>query len=211
MSRRLVVACAAALVAACGGGSGSSAGPPSAQSVAESSSDLPGMQKCPESGSYDSFLKQEQSKAPDQYTTDSKDWSNLKAAGADDGYVAAYADNPSDCGQFGSVTPNGKYAGLYAFRFKDSASAAASYKSQAAQFHLNTSDISTIQAVGGTVKQGAATGLGDNSIAVSVSAGGRSFYIALWQNKEFEVATLLYNLPDTQGPTTANSINSRVH
>jgi hypothetical protein len=214
MKRMLVAACAAVMAVSCGGGSGSGplgvAGPPSAQSVAESSSDFPGMQKCPETGSYDNYLKQEQSKAPDQYTTDSKDWTDLKAAGANDGYVAAYAENSSDCAQFGSGTPSGKYAGIFAFRFKDSTSAAASYKTQAASFHLSDTDITNIQTAGGTVKQGATTGLGPNSIAVSFSLQGTTFYVALWQNKEFEIAMLLYNLPESEGPSTATKVNARV-
>ena len=60
------------------------------------------MHKCPESGSYDSYLKLEQTKAPDQYQTDKTTWDDLKAAGANDSYIAAYAESASDCGQFNS-------------------------------------------------------------------------------------------------------------
>lgn len=211
MTRAFVAAGAVLLVAACGGGASSAVGPPSAQNVAQDSGDFSGLQKCPETGSYDSYLNQEKTQAPDQYATDAKDWTDLKAAGADDAWVAAYAENTTDCAQFGTGTPTGKFAGIFAFRFKQAANASSSYKTQAAQFHLSATDVANIQAAGGAVKQGAATGLGDNSIAVSFNLAGTTFYVALWQNKEFEVAILLYNLPANQGPATATRINGRIH
>ena len=213
-SRFLVIVCVA-LLTACGGGSGSNApaaqGPPSAQSVADNSSDFSGVQKCPESGSYDNYLKQEQTKNPSQYATDSKDWTDIKAAGSNDAYVIVYAENSSDCGQFGTGTPTGKLAEVFAFRFKDSSSAAGNFKVQTKSFHLSDSDVSTIQAAGGTVKQGAATGLGDNSIVVSIDFQGTTLYVAFWQNKEFEAAILVSNIPITDGAAEATKINSRIH
>src|SRR5439155_1408859 len=93
MTRLIILSCAIVL-AACGGGSGPSLpgvlGPQSAQGVAESSSDFPGLQKCPESGSYDSYLKQEQTKSPDQYQSDKTTWDDLKASGANDSYIAVW-------------------------------------------------------------------------------------------------------------------------
>ena len=94
MTRFFILACALVL-AACGSGSSPGplgvSGPPSAQSVSDNPSDFSGLQKCPESGSYDNYLKQEQTKNPSQYTTDSKTWSDLKAAGVNDSYIAMYA------------------------------------------------------------------------------------------------------------------------
>src|SRR5438105_15835386 len=123
MKRLFVVACSAIVLAACGGGgSGPSlgvTGPPSAQSVAQGSSDFPGLQKCSESGSYESYLKAEETKNPDQYKTDKTTWEDLKAAGANDSYIAVYASNATDCGQCAAGTPAGKVAYVYAIRFKD--------------------------------------------------------------------------------------------
>lgn len=211
--RILVVACAAILTA-CGGGSGPSLpvvqGPPSAQNVAQNSSDFPGLSKCPESGSYDNYLKQEQTKAPDQYQSDKTTWDDLKASGANDSYVAVYAANASDCSQFAAGTPSGKVVYVYAIRFKDSTSAAASYKASAKDFHLDSSQVTQLQAAGATVAQGTATGLGDNSIVISLDIAGVGVYVALWQNKEFEVAMVAFN-EATDGPTAATKINGRIH
>src|SRR5207302_990894 len=95
MKRFLVVMSfgAVALAACGGGGAGPSLGvqtQASAQSVAQSSSDFPGLQKCSESRSYESYLKAEETKNPDQYKTDKTTWEDVAAAGANDSYIAVY-------------------------------------------------------------------------------------------------------------------------
>src|SRR5256884_8433491 len=119
----VVISFSAVALAACGGGgSGPSLGvqtQASAQSVAQSSSDFPGLQKCSESGSYESYLKAEETKNPDQYKTDKTTWEDLKAAGANDSYIAVYAANATDCGQFAAGTPPGEGPYLYPVPVKD--------------------------------------------------------------------------------------------
>src|SRR5438309_11141536 len=114
MKRLFVVACSAIVLAACGGGgSGPSlgvTGPPSAQSVAQGSSDFAGLQKCSENGSYETYLKAEQTKNHDQYATDKKTWDDLKDSGAEDSYIVDYASSNAHCGQIGARTPPGDVA-----------------------------------------------------------------------------------------------------
>src|SRR5207249_4791700 len=184
-------------------------GPQSAQGVAESSSDFPGLQKCPESGSYDSYLKQEQTKSPDQYQSDKTTWDDLKASGANDSYIAVYAASSSDCGQFAAGTPSGKVAYVYAIRFKDSTSASASYKVTSKDFHLSDSDLANLKAAGGTVQVGAATGLGDNSTVLSIDVAGLAVYVAFWENKQFEVAMIAFN-DAAEAPGAVTKINGRI-
>jgi hypothetical protein len=201
------------LMAACGGGSGPSVGaqgPPSARSVAESSSDFSGVQKCPDSGSYDAYLQAEQAKAPTRYQTDKKAWDNLKAAGANDSYIAVNADTTSDCNQFGSSNLQGKVGEVFAVRFQDSAKAAAAYTTSQSEFHLTDSDVAQLKAFGATVLDGTTTGFGQNSIVVKFAIANVTAYIALWQKKEFEVALVTYNLPLTAGPAAATKVNSRI-
>lgn len=213
---RLVVSACVLLLVACGGGSGGSGSQQqqqqqtSAESVASNSSDFPGLTKCPESGSWDSYLKAEQAKDPTQYSSDKSQWDNLKAGGANDGYVAVYADQASSCGNFGSDTPSGKVANVYAVRFKDESSASASFKADSKDFHLSDSDLSSITAAGGKVQQGTATGLGTNSIAVELSLAGTAFYIAFWQNKNFEVAMIVYNVAVSDSEGAAQKVNGRI-
>jgi hypothetical protein len=121
---RLLVAASALLLTSCSGSAGVNiGGPPSAQSVAQNDSDFTGVVKCSESGSYDSYLKAEQTKSPDQYQSDKKTWDDLKAKGANDSYIADYADNTADCGSVGSSNLTGKVAAVFAIRFKDTWSA----------------------------------------------------------------------------------------
>lgn len=212
MKRRLIVALAALSLAACGGGSGPSLpgqGQASAQSVAANDSDFSGLHRCPESGSYDNYLKAEKDKNPAQYQTDVTTWDDLKKAGANDSYVAVYAENTADCGQFTSNSPTGKLAYVFAFRFKDSAAAGASFKKQSKDFHLDDSQLATIKGFGGTVQQGTATGLGDNSVDVSFAIQSITFFIAVWQSKQFEVAMIEYNVPG--GAAESQKINGRIH
>src|SRR5256886_573070 len=180
-AKHFVVTACALLLAACGGSAGpslpGSQGPASAQSVASGSADFTGMQKCPESGSYETYLKAEQTTDPTQYQTEKATWDDLKAAGANDSYIVVYVENASDCGQFASGTPSGKVAYVYAIRFKDSTSASASYKVTSKDFHLSDSDLANLKAAGGTVQVGAATGLGDNSTVLSIDVAGLAVYV----------------------------------
>ena len=213
--RRITVVLCVLLLAACGGSSGGSGSQQqqkqtSAQTVASSADDFPGLTKCPESGTWDSYLKAEQAADPSQYATDKSDWEGLKAAGANDSYVAVYADSSSGCGNFGTDTPSGKVVNLYAVRFKDEASASSNFKTNSADFHLSAGDLANIQSAGGKVQQGSATGLGANSVAVELVVPGTSFYIAFWQNKNFEVAMIAYNIAVTDGEAASKKINDRI-
>ncbi len=207
---RLAVLGFVLLLGACGGSAGSGNQQTSAQTVASSSGDFTGLQKCAESGSWDHYLAAEQSKDPGQYATDKQNFDAAKSAGANDTYVAVYAADPSACGTFSSATPTGKEAQVYAIRFKDSAAASANFKSQLSQFNLSDADIENVKSAGGTVKQGSQTGLGDNSTVIEVTLGPVSVYAAAWQNKQFEVALLAIDIPVTDGESAATKINGRI-
>ena len=168
--------------------------------------------KCPESGSWDDYLKAEQQSDPTTYETDKKDWDRMKASGADDGYVAAYAQNSSECAIFSTDTPpKGKVTYVFVVRFKDQTSAEASYKTSAKDFHVSDSDLADVKAAGGTVTQGSATGLGDNSLEAYVSFAGESIFVGFWQNKRYEVAVITTNTPSGDSETTSKNINGRIH
>lgn len=200
------------VLAACGGADGSnSQGPPSARSVAEGSFDFSRVQRCPGSGPYSTYLRAEQATNPSQYAFDKRTWDGLRSAGMTDTYVVLYAAPRSTCGGLGAG-PAVRAAHVYAIRFRDSASAGAYFKTPAGQFYLSDADVANVKAEGGTVDQGAATSLGTNSIVLATSTvGGQSYYIALWQNKLFEIALIAYNIPITEGNAAATKINERIH
>jgi hypothetical protein len=218
MRRLGVLLCAVALVVACGGSSGGGGGgggssapkETSAKTVAANPSDFPGLSACPESGSWDDYLKAERTKDPSQYTTDKADWDKLKTAGADDSYIAVYADSSANCGRFGSDQPSGKVANVYTIRFKDAASAQTSYSSMSKDFNITDQELQQVQSAGGKIVRGSATGLGDNSLVVEFAIAGLSFYIAFWQKSKFVVAMITYNLAAADAEAASKKINDRI-
>jgi hypothetical protein len=188
------------------------AGPPSAQTVAANDSEWSGLQQCPESGSWDHYLSAESAKGSDQYQTDKTDWEDLKSAGANDSYIAVYASTDgAHCGSFGAGNPvdMGSIAYVYAVRFKDAKSAAASYKSNSNDFHLSESDVSNLKAAGAVVREGAATGLGDNSMQLTIDVFSAKVFVSFWQNKSFEVALVSIN-EVAESQAAAKTINGRI-
>ena len=211
MNRATMLACLLLLTACGGSGGGGILQETSAKTVASNSSDFSGLTACPESGTWDQYLKAEQNKDPNQYTTDKKDWDDLKAAGANDSYIAVYADSASNCGHFATGDQSaGKTADVYAIRFKDSTAASTSYKSMSKDFNINNEQLQQIQSAGGTVQQGAATGFGSNSMVVEFSLAGTSFYIAFWQKNKFEVAMIAFNTAIKDGEAAAKKVNDRI-
>lgn len=207
-ARLLVVVCALAL-AACGapGGLG---GPPSARTVAASDSDWPGLHRCSESGTYESYMQAEKSKFPAQFQTDKTSWDQLKGEGANDSYIAVYAGSTSNCAQFGSGSPASNVAYVYAIRFKDTAAASSSFKTSQNGFHVSDSDVASVRAAGGTVQQGAATGLGDNSITLSIDLASASVFVAFWQRKQFRVAVVTFHTPTLNSSAATKKIDARI-
>jgi hypothetical protein len=212
--RRVIAVLAVGAVASCatpGGGAGKSPGAPSAESVASNPSDFPGLTKCPQSGSYESYINQEQTSAPDQYASDKSRLENLKATGLDDSYVVVYAANTGDCVTVASSDspPTGKVAQVYVFRFKDSTSAATNYKTDANEINLTDTDIGNLKTAGATVKKGTESGLGENSVVVATDLQGSKLYLAYWQNMRFEVLVAALNMGSDVD--AASKINGRIH
>src|SRR5439155_21068083 len=106
--------------------------------------------------------------------------------------------------------PKGKVTYVFVVRFKDQTSAEASYKTSAKDFHVSDSDLADVKAAGGTVTQGSATGLGDNSLEAYVSFAVESIFVGFWQNKRYEVAVIATNTPSGDSQTTSKNINGRI-
>jgi hypothetical protein len=209
---RAFAAISALLLVACATPGGAGQQEATAKDVAADSQDFPGMQACPESGTWDQYLAALQKSDPNSYESEKQDWDDLKAAGATDGYVASYAEKPSECGRLtGNMETTGKAAYVFAVHFKDENGAKSSYKKSADTFHVSDSDVNNIKAVGGTVTEGSATGLGDNSIVVSASVAGFGLYISLWQKKKFLAAVIGLNLSAADGKAATQRVDGRIH
>jgi hypothetical protein len=211
--RRVLIAGFVLVVVACGpfGSIGTPAA--TASSVAVQSSDLPsGMQRCDLSGNINDYLKKIQTKDPATYTTIKAQWATAQTDGATDADVEYYTDSAAHCtalktsgSQIGTATY--KLVLNFAFKFKDQASAEKGYSSESI-FGFSAASLKSSQV---PVVEGAATGLGPNSIVLTIAISNQSFYVAVWQNKQFMVILGILNIDTATGKKVALAENGRIH
>jgi hypothetical protein len=201
-------------VGACGpigGGSGSSA--PTASSVALKLSDLPsGMNRCDLSGDINSYLKKIQTSDPTTYASTKTHWDDAQKGGATAAEVELYTDSAANCtklatnsAQMGSATY--KLAVDFVFQFKDEASAVSGYSSDSI-FGFSVKSLKSTQL---PATEGTATGLGKNSIVLSVALSDQAVYLAVWQNKQFMSILGVFNIDAATDKKIAQAVNGRIH
>jgi hypothetical protein len=200
-----------ALVAACGGASNAPTGPTAATVAVQPSDVAKDMVRCDLSGDIQNFIQKEQSPDPNTSKSAANEWSQAQKNGAVAAYAAIYTDSKSHCTEFASGR-NDPAAVPYrlvidfVLQFKDTKSAANTYTNDSI-FGVTASSLS---ASGSSSIQGTKTGLTANSVVVSQSLSNQSFYIALWQNKTFDVFLAALNLDPTAAKKIATSENSRI-
>ena len=193
------------LAIACG--TSPAAAPATPQSVALQARDLPhGLVVCGLSGDVDQFFQQ--TPAGNQFAAEmQQSWATLKQSeGAQKGYVRAFAPTQDECKTpftSQSLTPSQVWAASMVIQFKTASTAAKAYQATA----QGNAEI----ALAPGAQQGAATGLGANSLTFGTSGGGLTVYLAAWQNARFMVVMLSLNVPEQTARQAARSINSRIH
>jgi hypothetical protein len=201
------------MVAACGPVGSSGPTGPTASSVALKSSDLPpGMVRCDLSGDINSYLNKIKTKDPTTYKTTSDGWAAAQKDGATAADVEFYTDSAAHCAavesnssQVGTATY--KLAVNFVIQFKDQASAEKGYKSESI-FGFSAASLKASQV---PVVEGTATGLGANSIVLSLAIASQSFYVAVWQNKAFMSILAILNIDPATAKKTALAVNGRIH
>jgi predicted small lipoprotein YifL len=208
--RRWFAVLAVLMVAACGSSGPGSIGP---SDVAVHSSDLPNdLVKCDGSGDMDTFLNSVKTKDPSTYTSTKKVWDDARAHGATASVVEFFSDSKDHCASIQSADTGGLSSATFpvvinfVIQFKDEASAERGYTTESI-FGFSESSISSI---GGGVTKGMDTGLSKNSIALTVAIGNESFYVAVWQNKQFMVILGVLNVDLAQSKKIATNENSRI-
>ena len=198
-------------VVACGSSAATATGPTVA-SVAVKASDVPkGMIRCDVSSDMDSFLNKIKTTSPGTYQTTKGEWDSAKKNGAVAAQVTFFTDSAANCKAVGANT-SGVSAATYklvvnfVFQFKDAATAAKGYTTQKI-FGFSQAQL---QAAGSAATVGAQTGLGLNSVTLSVSISNQSFYIAVWQKKAFMVVLALLNTDATLSQKVAVVENGRI-
>ena len=198
-------------IVACGGSSNGPQGP-SVSSVSVQTGDLPhGMVTCDLTGDINSFIAKEQSPDPQTSKSMSGYWADLKKAGATSAYAAIYTDSAAHCSAIKSSTSdiaaaNYKLVVNFVVQFKDEKSAAGAYTNES----ILGFSASNLRSGGAQTIEGTKTGLTANSIVLDQSISNQSFYIALWQNKAFDVILAVLNVDPTSSKKVAASENSRI-
>src|SRR6267143_3555609 len=212
MPRALIAFGLLLAVGACGpiGGPGTPA--VTASTVAVQSSDLPsGLHKCDLSGDINSYLKKIQTKDPSTYSKIKSEWEAAQKNGATSADVEFYTDSTAHCASLESSgsqvgTATYKLAVNFVFQFKDQASAEKGYKSDSI-FGFSAASLKTSQV---PVVEGKDTGLGPNSIVLTIAISNQSFYVAVWQNKQFMVILVMLNVDTTAAKKAALAENGRI-
>ncbi len=213
MRRSLIALAPLLMIGACGpvGGPGTPAA--TASSVAVQSSDLPsGMHRCDLSGDIASYLKKIQTKDPGTYSTIKAQWDAAKKDGATAADVEFYTDSTANCTSLESngsqiSTATYKLVVNFVFQFKDEASAAKGYTTDSI-FGFSAASLKSSQV---PVTEGTATGLGANSIVLTVAISSQSFYVAVWQHKQFMVILGILNIDTAADKKIALAENGRIH
>src|SRR5712692_376082 len=185
------------LLAGCGSVSGIGTPAATASSVAVKSSDLPSdLHRCNLSGDINDYLKKIQTKDPITYSTIKGQWAAAQKDGATAADVEFYTDSAAH-----------KLVVNFVFQFKDQASAEKGYSTDSI-FGFSAPTLKGSQV---PVTEGTATGLGKNSIVLSISISNQAFYVAVWQNKQFMVILGILNIDTGADKKIALAENGRIH
>jgi hypothetical protein len=186
--------------------------PATAQSVALRAGDIPGLRRCPQTGSWDSYIAAEKTGDPTDYPNEIAGRDNLRIFGLTDAYISVYSDNPPDCTFYSFAgKPVGRLVYGFTYKFKDAGHALAAFSVNVRDFTVGGVVLDQVQARGGTLSQGPATGLGDLSLIATITVANVTYYTAYWQRKSFEVIIEGFNLPAADGTAAAHRIDGRIH
>jgi hypothetical protein len=198
------------LLCSCAGGSQVMSVAATPKTVVLQSQDVPVLQKCPQSDHWAVLMLNGE---PEMLPVGMASWSTLRAGGATDGWMSLYAGDVSECLLlFGSGgTPKGELVYSAAIKFRDSASAAADFASDSQSFPVAPGFAGRFTAAGGILTRGANTGLGENSVAATITLSGAPRYAVLWQVKNFEAVVYASNVSLSEGSSKAAQMNTRIH
>lgn len=212
MRTSVAAAVALLMVMACGSATPGAPQGPTVASVSVQPGDLPaGMHKCDLSGDIDSFLNKVKSSSPATYTSTKAEWDAAKKQGATAGEIVFFTDSTANCKAVQSSTSQISSATYklvvnFVLQFKDEASAAKGYTTAG----ILGFDQSQMAAAGSAATVGTKTGLGANSVVLSVSISTTAVYIAVWQHKAFLVILAMLNMDSPTSQKAAVAVNGRI-
>jgi hypothetical protein len=208
----LAAAIAGLVLVACGSSPSTTPQGPTVASVAVQSSDLPsGMHRCDLSGDVNSFLNKVKTSSPSTYKSTQAEWAAAQKNGAIAAEFVFFTDSTANCKAVGSNTSQISTATFklvvnVVVQFKDEATAAKGYSTESI---LGFSK-AQLTAPGSLAAVGTKTGLGPNSVTLSVSISNQAFYIAVWQQKAFMVVLVILNVDSATSQKVALKENGRI-
>jgi hypothetical protein len=183
-----------------------------AESIAFREGDIPGLKRCPQTGSWDSYLAWEKSNDPKSYAGDAAANDSLKVFGLTESYISVYSDNPSECAFFShSGVPKGRFVYVFADKFQTAGYAQALYGVNVRDYKVGGVFLDQVVGKGGTLIEGSPTGLGEVSLIATLAVDGVSNYTAYWSDKAFDVIVGGENISASEGTNAAKRINARIH
>ncbi|HKC18242.1 MAG TPA: hypothetical protein VKE27_01290 [Candidatus Dormibacteraeota bacterium] len=213
MRRILASAAIVLILAACQGPQPATSRPSTPQTVALQPDDVPAMQRCATSGNVNTVLQQEKSQHSLAYDMHATEWEQWQRQGATEAYFAVYGSTAADCAAAsasGTGAPRGALMVGLVVEFRDATLAAHNYSRDSTLMGLGPQDIRFIELANGTTTFGTATGLGPKSVIGSGLVGGTNYFIAMWQNKQFESDFIGYAVMDSDADRAVHDMNRRI-
>jgi len=172
--------------------------------VSLQAADLPaGLIQCPASGAVDHYLLALQASGSPSYEVTVKQWTTLRAAGANAAAVHSYAESEADCSaRLGERS--GRAALSFAIRFAGATPAAEAFRS--GFFGLRPEP--GRQQPG--LEQGTASGLGPESWSFDQSTGRPPVFVAFWSKGPFDLFLFTESLPASVAREAGARMNGRV-
>ncbi len=202
-ARRVLLAGVVAL--ALGACSLPSSPPPDPANLTLRAADVPAdLQSCPGAGAIDHFLRTQAVVGAPVAGMVAGGWTDLRAAGALAGAIAAFATRVDACAAAPAGGP-GRTATSLVARFADADRAVAAYNRGALGFPTPPAN-----EVEDGLMVGIGTQLGEHAWVLERQVGGRALTVAYWQRHEFVLFFISADLDPVEARRAISSMDGRV-
>jgi hypothetical protein len=168
-------------------------------------SDVPAdLHQCQGSGPIDGYLAALKPSNQQAYQSLNDTWTELKKEGARSAAVSVFTTSPSGCTARLGAAPGRSVANLVAV-FPDERAAADAYRRGIFGFPTPAAGA---QIPG--VSKGVATGLSDNAWVAQRDVGGRSLYVAWWQDRPVAAFLVAADLDASESMRAALAVERRI-
>jgi hypothetical protein len=159
---------------------------------------------CSGSGPIDGYLAALKPSNQEAFQSLDEAWTDLKKQGARSAAISVFTTTPAGCSARLGAAPGRSLANLVAV-FPDDRAAAAAYQRGILGFPTPPAGA---QIPG--VSKGVMTGLSDNAWVAQRDVGGRSLYVAWWQDRPVAAFLVAADLDTTESARAAQAVEHRI-